>query len=353
MNVMYNSLGLVALLVSGSLMAATPLKPMDVFDLESASEPRISPDGERVVYVRNFADVMSDQRFTSLWIVNTDGSGHRPILAGKHQANSPRWSPDGSRLAFISNHEGSPQIYVRWMDTGDTAAVTSETLPPSNLSWSPDGKQIAFTRLVADEPLVIGHMPAPPPGAQWAEPPKFTDQIAFRFDQVGEIPRGYMHFFVVPAEGGKARQVSQGPRQFGVGSYVWAPEGESLVFSANLDEGAEMFHALDTEIWEITLADGSYEQLTDRRGPDGSPVGITGWQQDFVRWIRQPISGASAKRTVRCRPRWIQCENDFCAHRPTNPRPGPPRRRQPALGAGRQGHLCSHTRQRRREASAI
>jgi acylaminoacyl-peptidase len=252
-------------------LAAQPLQPMDEFDIESAVDPQISPDGSRVAYVRNFADVMSDQRFSSLWMVDVDGTNHRPILSGKHHAGDPRWSPDGTRLAFVSDHEGSPQIYIRWMDTGDTAAITSETLPPSNISWSPDGQSLAFTRLVPDAPLVIGQMPAAPPGAEWAEPPKYTDQVAFRFDQVGEIPRGYMHFFVVSADGGKARQISSGPRQFGVGSYVWAPEGKSLVFSANLDEGTEMFHAQDTEVWEIAISDGRYSQLTDRSGPDDSP----------------------------------------------------------------------------------
>jgi hypothetical protein len=40
--------------------------PRDVFELEWASDPRISPDGERVVYVRNFMDVMSDRRRSQL-----------------------------------------------------------------------------------------------------------------------------------------------------------------------------------------------------------------------------------------------------------------------------------------------
>src|SRR5207253_1509991 len=35
-----------------------PLQPMDVFHLQYADEPRVSPDGKRVVYVRNFMDVI-------------------------------------------------------------------------------------------------------------------------------------------------------------------------------------------------------------------------------------------------------------------------------------------------------
>ena len=35
---------------------------MDLFELELASDPRISPDGRTVVYVRQFSDVMAQSR---------------------------------------------------------------------------------------------------------------------------------------------------------------------------------------------------------------------------------------------------------------------------------------------------
>ena len=47
---------------------------MDVFELEYASDPRIAPDGESVVYVRNFMDIMSDTRRSNLWTIRFDGS---------------------------------------------------------------------------------------------------------------------------------------------------------------------------------------------------------------------------------------------------------------------------------------
>ncbi|MDX1741124.1 MAG: hypothetical protein R3178_07515, partial [Rhodothermales bacterium] len=55
--------GCIALVVASALAqpavdpAARHLELMDVYDLEHASDPQMSPDGERVVYVRNFMDV--------------------------------------------------------------------------------------------------------------------------------------------------------------------------------------------------------------------------------------------------------------------------------------------------------
>ena len=113
------ALALGALLVSAPAPARAqagaetgPLEPADIFDLETVADPQISPDGEWVAYVRQRADVMTDRRFSNLWIVRTDGTGHRPLTTGDHSEGSPRWSPDGGRLDFVSNRGGSPQIHV-------------------------------------------------------------------------------------------------------------------------------------------------------------------------------------------------------------------------------------------------
>ncbi|HKL89197.1 MAG TPA: hypothetical protein VJ884_09340, partial [Salinibacter sp.] len=48
---------------------------MDVFDLEWVEQPRMSPDGDHIVYERRGMDVMDDRRTSHLWIVGADGSG--------------------------------------------------------------------------------------------------------------------------------------------------------------------------------------------------------------------------------------------------------------------------------------
>ena len=251
------------------------LTHLDVFNLEYVGDPQVSPDGSTIVYVRRFADVMTDMTYSNLWVVNTDGTGHRRLTTGDFHDNTPRWSPDGTRLAYISDRGGVQQIYLRWIDTGETSPITDLTEPPMGLEWSPDGGQIAFAKLVPEAALVIGEMPEAPPGAEWAAPAKYTDDMVFRFDGVGEIPPGSAHLFVVPAEGGTARQITEGDQSygsvFGGASFVWTPDGRSLVVSANLREDAEM-EMRDSELYEISVSDGSQVQLTDRRGPDGSPV---------------------------------------------------------------------------------
>jgi acylaminoacyl-peptidase len=264
-----------------SLLALTPawaeplrddrFQPMDVFQLEYASDPQISPNARQVVYVRNGMDVMKDRRYSTLWIINLKGEEeHRPLTTGKNKDHSPRWSPDGKRLVYISDAAGSPQLYCRWMDTGQVARLTDVTSPPGNPVWSPDGKQIAFTMQVLEKPRPFVEMPSKPEGAQWADPPKVIRNVHYRWDGAGYLKEGRHHLFVVPAEGGSARRLTDGPYDHRTPA-VWSPDSQFLIFSANRHPVAEL-DPLNTEIYELGLADRKVKALTDHKGPDEQPA---------------------------------------------------------------------------------
>ena len=67
----------------------------DVFDLEYVADPQISPDGERIVFVRRWADVNTDRRYSNLWIMDRDGDDP----AAPHHGQEARTAGLGGRPA--------------------------------------------------------------------------------------------------------------------------------------------------------------------------------------------------------------------------------------------------------------
>jgi len=253
------------------------LTAMDVFNLQYAADPEISPDGKHIVYVRQFSDIMTDKRRSNLWIINFDGTEDRALTTGSYSDSSPRWSPDGTRIAYISDRDGKPQIYVRWMDSGQSAQITNLEDGPSDIAWSPDSKLISFSSLVEVEPLKIASLPKPPEGAKWADPPKTYDRLIYRFNARGYLKPGFEQLFVVASDGGAARQLTSGNFpyggwEFGGGGHaVWTPDSKFLIFSANLHPDYQ-YDPLNDEVCAVSLADGQVKQLTNRKGPDNSPA---------------------------------------------------------------------------------
>ncbi|MCH9693375.1 MAG: S9 family peptidase [Gammaproteobacteria bacterium] len=243
----------------------------DIFQLEYAASPQISPDGSRVAYARKSMDIMSDRAVSNIWIIDADGGKHRPLLSGSTSYSSPRWSPGGDRLAYVSGDGNrGAQIHVRWMDSGQTAVISNLRHTPSSLSWSPDGKQIAFTMFVPREATSLAKPPAKPEGAEWAPPVKVIDAIQYRGDGAGYLSTGESHIFVISAEGGTPRQMTNGEFNHG-GRLSWTPDGDEIIFAANLQVDYE-YDPVESEIWALDVESAELSPLTDRNGPDFAPA---------------------------------------------------------------------------------
>jgi dipeptidyl aminopeptidase/acylaminoacyl peptidase len=242
----------------------------DLFNLEVATDPQISPDGRTVAYVRKSNDIMTDKARPTIWLVDVATGQQRPLEAGSGSYFSPRWSPDGSRLAYVGADGASPQLFVRWMASGESARVTGLPDSPNSIVWSPDGRRIAYSMFVPDDGMKLGSAPPRPEGAKWADPLEIIDAVTYRTDDGGYAKPGYNQIFWVSAEGGAPIQLTFGPTNSG-SQLSWTPDGRSLLFGANLDKNWQL-EPNESEIYRLSIDGGAPVALTHRKGPDFGPV---------------------------------------------------------------------------------
>ena len=259
-----------------SIAAQTQSKfsPEDIFELEYAVDPQVSPDGKWVIYTRRTNDIMTDGTRSNLWIAKTDGSQHRPLLSGKKAFYGAKWSPTGDRIVYQSNEEGKTQLYVRWMDTGQTALISNVPKGQGNVTWSPDGQYLAFTMSVDDtnRPFSV-KMPKKPKGATWSKPVKYVTKARYQADGAGILEPSFRHIFVIPADGGTARQLTSGNYNHG-GNLTWSKDGSEIFFSANRSDNWE-YESRESDIYSVTAFGpnaGTITQITDTPGDEYSPV---------------------------------------------------------------------------------
>ena len=110
-----------------------------LFRLAQGSTPRWSPDGKRLVFMRE--GLGGPDKDIGIFVIDRDGKGERRIGPGRW----PDWSPDGQSIAYSMGGTGgggarrAAQVYVARIDGSAARRICEGDCP----SWSPDGKKIA------------------------------------------------------------------------------------------------------------------------------------------------------------------------------------------------------------------
>ena len=245
--------------------ASHPFSVMDLVAMQRISDPQLSPDGRRVVFVVRTTDLEANRGRTDLWIVDVDGKNLRQMTSHAENESSPRWSPDGRSVYFIAGRGGSDQVWRLPLDGGEASAVTSQPLDVDSFQISPDGRTLAISmRTFADCPDAACTAKRVDEQSKKKSSGTIYDSLMIRhWDTWLDGRRN--HVFVVPVAGGAAVDVMRGMnadcpgRPFGgPEDYTFTPDGKSIVFSAKTlgSDPAEEAWTTNFDLY-VAAADGS------------------------------------------------------------------------------------------------
>lgn len=83
----------------------------DFYRIRYASDPQLSPDGRKVVYVQSMVDENRAYQ-THLFLQSLQDQTVTALTTGEVRDSYPRWSPDGSTICFVSKRSGKSQIWL-------------------------------------------------------------------------------------------------------------------------------------------------------------------------------------------------------------------------------------------------
>jgi dipeptidyl aminopeptidase/acylaminoacyl peptidase len=243
------------------------MRPEHVYELTGVVDPRLSPDGSTVAYVRWWIDLEDRDYRSAIWTCPADGSAEpRQFTAGEGRDAAPRWSPDGTQLAFASTRgRDKPQLHVIPAAGGEARRLTDLDEGVEQHVWSPDGTRLAFAARVRSEDYDEED--------ERKRRPRRITRLLFSLDDVGWTVDRRRHVFVVPADGSaEPQQLTEADRDHA--GPAWSPDGSQLALITATGEDWDL--ELVTDVVLLPAEGGEPRRLTDATALHEAPV----WSPD-------------------------------------------------------------------------
>jgi acylaminoacyl-peptidase len=273
--------------------ATRPFRPDDLYRLRVATEPRLSPDGSRVAFTLQTVAPGRDGYRHAIWAVDVEGGQARRLTIGSRHDTHARFSPDGRTLAFLSDRrlqveedptagdakerEDSQQVHLLPLDGGEATRLTDLPRGVRAYEWAPDGRRLLVltsshgaTR--EQDARRRGKTRKPKPGEPPTSDSHFVDRLGYMFNGSGFIYHQTAQLWVVDAQSGEARRLTEEPA--GVGGAAWSPDSKRIVYTTNLRRDHDI--EFRSHLVAVDVASGQRTRLTGDAGVMFAPTWLPG-----------------------------------------------------------------------------
>lgn len=280
--------------------SATGIFDIDALEaLGRVSEPRVSPDGKRVLFGVSYESVPQNKSNRDLYVMNIDGTGVTRITKTAQSENSAVWIDNGTRIAFVYAEKGSsPQLWVMNADGTERHAATNIEGGIEGFLFSPDQSKVVLIRTVKYNRTAADIYPDLPKATG-----RVIDDLMYKHwdTWVTEIPHPFIGAFdgqtITDLKDIMEDEPYEAPmRPFGgVESFAWSPDSKILVYTSRKKTGMEYALSTNSDLYAYNLTTGTTTNLTEgMMGYDTNPAFSPDGR--YMAWLSMERDGYEADK---------------------------------------------------------
>ena len=307
-----------ACLLTISFASAQTLTPEILMQFKRVSEPRISPDGKKVLYNVRTMDVAANKGNNDVYLMDVNGSNAVAIANGAQNETGARWSDDGSKVFYMDDADGTSQVWMMNADGTGKSKVTDIASGISNFGINFKSNTIWFTADVKLEKNPAELYPDLPK----TENARIIDGLMYRHWNAWE-DYAYSHLFIVKFNNGKTegKPVDIMPNEKfdtplapdgGEEQISFSADGNKIAYTCKKLFGTEYAVSTNSDIYVYDITSGQTQNVSKgmmgydmvpRFSPDGTKMiwfsmETPGYEADRIRMMQYDFATGVCKELL-------------------------------------------------------
>ena len=238
-------------LIVASVGQKRPMTVDDALNLVDVENPRITPDGSHILFVKSVLD-WKDNKYKKIPFMTSTSGGPAWQYIGDAGGSDFQFSPDGRHLAFKRKVEEKDQIFLMPTGGGEAVALTKHRSAVASFRWSPSGDRLFFS---ADEARSE---------EEEKEHKAGDDAILVDEGPNGQTAARWRNLWSIDLEPREEKRLTE--EDMIVGSFDPAPDGARIAFTARRENRRNQEYL--SEIHLLDVATGGITRLTDNEAPE-------------------------------------------------------------------------------------
>ena len=250
------------LIATAQNTALRNIGPNDIYRMSTISSPKISPEGNWVLYSVSKIDSSKDKFSSKLYMVSADGKETVALTEQTKGASNYNWSPDGKYISFLAagkeEEEGS-QLFLMDRRGGEPIQVTHIKGELEAYHWFKDGKHLIFT---------IKDFNYADTAKSKNRKPYEIDRYRFKADYEGYLDNRKTHLYGFELATKKLDTLTKG--NYNESDLSISKDGKMIAYASNVSASPDQND--NTSIFLLALgASQSPIKLTTYKGSNRSP----------------------------------------------------------------------------------
>lgn len=238
--------------------------PSDVLRFKTIRQPKVSPDGNWVLYSISRVDSGKDKNVSKLYMTSWDGKETVQLTEQTNNPGAHAWSPDNKYISFIANSNNEAkssyrQIFLLNRRGGEPIQLTALKSNLVSYAWSPNGKQIL---LVLDDPDYSDTAKSN------VHVPFEISRYHFKQDYEGYLDNRKRHLYLYDIDTKTLDTLTRGSHEeFGA---VFSHNGKYIAYVSNISPDPD--RNSNSDIFLLDLNSKKVKQISTFKGSNNSPA---------------------------------------------------------------------------------